>query len=250
MIDPLMDLRGKTAIITGGARGIGAATAILLARHGADIAIFDLRKTEEAEKVVSAVREEGRRCRFVPVDVANYKAVQDTKEIVENELGAPDILINNAGIALSNTMVNIPEEDWDTVIDVNLKGVYNTCKTFVPGMMDRRYGRVINVSSIAGRRGSIFGDVHYSSAKAGVIGFTKCLARITGPQNVLCNAVAPGIVKTDILSAVHEQQSQANIPLGRTATATEIASVMLFLCAPMSSYVTGTVIDVNGGSYM
>lgn len=250
MIDPLMDLRGKTAIITGGARGIGAATAILLARHGADIAIFDLRKTEEAEKVVSAVREEGRRCRFVPVDVANYKAVQDTKEIVENELGAPDILINNAGIALSNTMVNIPEEDWDTVIDVNLKGVYNTCKTFVPGMMDRRYGRVINVSSIAGRRGSIFGDVHYSSAKAGVIGFTKCLARITGPQNVLCNAVAPGIVKTDILSAVHEQQSQANIPLGRTATATEIAAVMLFLCAPMSSYVTGTVIDVNGGSYM
>lgn len=250
MIDPLMDLRGKTAIITGGARGIGAATAILLARHGADIAIFDLRKTEEAEKVVSAVRGEGRRCRFVPVDVANYKAVQDTKEIVENELGAPDILINNAGIALSNTMVNIPEEDWDTVIDVNLKGVYNTCKTFVPGMMDRRYGRVINVSSIAGRRGSIFGDVHYSSAKAGVIGFTKCLARITGPQNVLCNAVAPGIVKTDILSAVHEQQSQANIPLGRTATATEIAAVMLFLCAPMSSYVTGTVIDVNGGSYM
>lgn len=250
MMDPLMDLSGKTAIVTGGARGIGAATAILLARYGADIAIFDLRETEEAKKTVAAVREEGRRCRFIPVDVSDFKAVQSTKEIVENDLGAPDILINNAGIARTNTMENIPEEDWDAVIDVNLKGVYNTCKTFVPGMMDRRSGRVVNVSSIAGRRGSIFGDVHYSSAKAGVIGFTKCLARIAGPRNVLCNAVAPGIVKTDILSEAHEQQSLASIPLGRTAVATEIAAVMLFLCAPMSSYVTGTVIDVNGGSYM
>lgn len=250
MTEPLLDLTGKIAIVTGGARGIGAATAILLAKHGASVAIFDIRETEEAKKTMAEIEKAGQKVIFVPVDISDYSAVSATLKTVEDKLGAPDILVNNAGIARSNTMVNISEEDWDAVIDVNLKGVYNTCKTFVPGMMERGSGRIVNISSIAGRRGSIFGDVHYSSAKAGVIGFTKCLARIAGPHNVLCNAVAPGIVKTDILSEEHEQQSQANIPLGRTAVASEIASVILFLCSPMSSYVTGMVIDVNGGSYM
>jgi len=165
-------------------------------------------------------------------------------------MGHVDILVNNAGIARQNTMANISEEDWDAVIDVNLKGVFNTCKRFVPPMQERGWGRVINLSSIAGRRGSMFGDVHYSSAKAGVIGFTKCLAKICGPQGVTVNAVAPGIVKTQILSEEHEQASQAFIPLGRTASPEEIASVILFFASDMSSYVTGTVLDVNGGSYM
>lgn len=250
MQDILLNLEGQRAVVTGGARGIGAATAILLAQHGADIAIMDLKETESAQETVRAIEQLGRRGVFIPVDVADYDDVFSAAARAESELGPIDILINNAGIARTNTMVNIPEADWDAVIDVNLKGVYNTCKALVPGMMERGRGRVVNISSIAGRRGSIFGDVHYSSAKAGVIGFTKCLARIAGPCHVLCNAVAPGIVKTDILSQEHEQQSQVNIPLGRTASAPEIASVILFLCSPMSSYVTGTVIDVNGGSYM
>jgi len=165
-------------------------------------------------------------------------------------MGKVDILVNDAGIALSNTMKDISEADWDAVIDVNLKGVFNMCKLFTQQMMDRKWGRIINISSIAGRRGSLFGDVHYSSAKAGVIGFTKCLARIAGPCNVTVNAVAPGIAKTKILSEAHEQASLSMIPLGRTAEPREIASVILFLLLPWLIMLPGTVLDVNGGSYM
>ena len=249
-MDNLLDLTGKVALVTGGARGIGAATVILLAQHGADIVILDLKKTDECVRTLQAVQQAGRRVLFLETDVSHTENVAQACQQAEKKMGPIDILVNNAGIARSNTMININEADWDAVVDVNLKGIYNTCQALVPGMMERGYGRVVNLSSIAGRRGSLFGDVHYSAAKAGVIGFTKYLARIAGPKGVLCNAVAPGIVKTEILSPEHEAQSQANIPLGRTGRAEEIAAVILFLCAPMSSYITGMVVDVNGGSYM
>ncbi len=249
-MDDLLNIAGRVALITGGARGIGAATAKLLALHGADIIILDLKRTDESDRTLRAVQQAGRRALLIEADVSQTEKVAQVCREAEKTMGPVDILVNNAGIARSNTMADITEADWDAVIDVNLKGVYNTCKALVPGMMERGYGRVVNLSSIAGRRGSLFGDVHYSSAKAGVIGFTKCLARIAGPRGVLCNAVAPGIVKTDILSAEHEAQSQANIPLGRTGRAEEIAAAILFLCSPMSSYITGMVMDVNGGSYM
>lgn len=250
MIPTLVNLSGKTALVTGGARGIGAATAALLAEYGANVVIADLKDTEEARETVKTIESFGVKGLFIAADVSDAQSVAAMYQQAQEALLKIDILVNNAGIARSNTMVNISQADWDAVIDVNLKGVFNTCKLIVPDMMARGFGKVINISSIAGRRGSIFGDVHYSSAKAGVIGFTKCLAKLAGPKGVTCNAVAPGIVKTQILSEEHEQQSQMMIPLGRTALPQEIASAILFFSSPLSSYVTGAVLDVNGGSYM
>jgi NAD(P)-dependent dehydrogenase (short-subunit alcohol dehydrogenase family) len=249
-MDPLTDLTGKTALVTGGARGIGSVTAVMLAEHGADIVVADLKETDDGRETLQKIIDTGRRGLFIPTDVSNAESVRAMYQAAQKQFGQVDILVNNAGIALTNTMVNISEADWDAVIDVNLKGVFNTCKLVTPDMVKRGWGRVINISSIAGRRGSIFGDVHYSSAKAGVIGFTKCLAKICGPGNVTVNAVAPGIVKTQILSQDHESVSQSMIPLGRTGSPKEIASVILFFACGMSDYVTGTVLDVNGGSYM
>ncbi|MDE7003792.1 MAG: SDR family oxidoreductase [Oscillospiraceae bacterium] len=246
----MLDLTGRNALITGSARGIGRAAALLLAQHGAGIIVNDLKETPEGAQTVAQIEAMGGRAAFIAADVADSASTARLCKEALDRMGHVDILVNNAGIARQNTMANISEEDWDAVIDVNLKGVFNTCKRFVPPMQERGWGRVINLSSIAGRRGSMFGDVHYSSAKAGVIGFTKCLAKICGPQGVTVNAVAPGIVKTQILSEEHEQASQAFIPLGRTASPEEIASVILFFASDMSSYVTGTVLDVNGGSYM
>ena len=246
----MLDLTGKNALITGSARGIGRAAALMLAEHGAGIVVNDLEQTQEAAQTVEQIRSMGGQAVFIAADVADSASVAHLYQEAAAHMGHIDILVNNAGIARQNTMENISEADWDAVIDVNLKGVFNTCKRFVPAMQERGWGRVINLSSIAGRRGSIFGDVHYSSAKAGVIGFTKCLAKICAPQGVTVNAIAPGIVKTQILSQEHEQASQALIPLGRTAVPEEIASVILFFASGMSSYVTGAVLDVNGGSYM
>ncbi len=249
-MDRLTNLEGRVALVTGGARGIGSATAVMLAEHGADIVVADLRETQDARDTMAKIGNAGRRGLFVATDVSSVSSVDTLYRTAVETFGKVDILVNDAGIALTNTMANISEADWDAVIDVNLKGVFNTCKLITPDMVRRKWGRVINISSIAGRRGSLFGDVHYSSAKAGVIGFTKCLARICGPGNVTVNAIAPGIVKTQILTKEHENASQSMIPLGRTAEPDELASVVLFFACGMSDYVTGTVLDVNGGSYM
>ena len=191
----MLNLTGRNALITGSARGIGRAAALMLAQHGAGIIVNDLNETPEAARTVAQIEAMGGQAVFIAADVADSASAAHLYEKAMESMGHVDILVNNAGIARQNTMANISEEDWDAVIDVNLKGVFNTCKRFVPPMQARGWGRVINLSSIAGRRGSMFGDVHYSSAKAGVIGFTKCLAKICGPQGVTVNAVAPGIVK-------------------------------------------------------
>jgi 3-oxoacyl-[acyl-carrier protein] reductase len=243
-------LEGKRAFITGGRRGIGRAIALAFAREGADIAICDLVVDDAAKDAVKAVEALGRRAIAVQADVALRPQVDRAVAEALAALGELDIVVNNAGIALSNTMMDIPEADWDAVIDVNLKGLFNVSQATTARMMERRTGRVINISSIAGRRGSIFGDVHYSSAKAGVIGFTKCMARVVAPYGITVNAIAPGIVSTDILSAEHEAASLPMIPLGRTGKPDDIANVALFFASPLSDYVTGTVLDVNGGSYM
>jgi len=243
-------LEGKTAFITGARRGIGRAMALTFAEQGADIVVCDLTIDETAQQTVRDIEALGRRALAVK---ANVSIRADVDAAVEKALGAfgrIDILVNDAGIALTNTMMDIPEADWDAVIAVNLKGVFNTCQATARHMMDRKTGRVINISSIAGRRGSLFGDVHYSAAKAGVIGFTKCMARIMAPYGVTVNAIAPGIVTTDILSAEHEAASMPLIPLGRAGRPQDIADAALFFASKLSDYVTGTVLDVNGGSYM
>lgn len=246
----MFGITNKVALITGAGRGIGRETALLLAKNGAHIIINDLKHSEQEEEVASQVRAIGRKAAVYACNIADYDAVRAMYEASMAEFGRVDILINNAGIALSNPMEKISLEDWQTVIDVNLTGVFNTCKLFTPQMQLNGWGRIINISSIAGRRGSQFGDVHYSAAKAGVIGFTKCLAQSVGKFGVTVNAVAPGIAMTQILSDEHHQASLSKIVLGRAAKPEEIASVILFYASTLSSYVTGTVLDVNGGSYM
>jgi len=243
-------LEGKTAFITGARRGIGRAMALTFAEQGADIVVCDLTIDETAQQTVRDIEALGRRALAVKANVAVRADVDAAVEKALGAFGRIDILVNDAGIALTNTMMDIPEADWDAVIAVNLKGVFNTCQATARHMMDRKTGRVINISSIAGRRGSLFGDVHYSAAKAGVIGFTKCMARIMAPYGVTVNAIAPGIVTTDILSAEHEAASMPLIPLGRAGRPQDIADAALFFASKLSDYVTGTVLDVNGGSYM
>ncbi len=245
-----IDLKGKVALVTGSGRGIGKATALMLAECGADVVVNDLKHGDGEEAAASAIRALGRKAVVVAADVAERTQVQALFDQAADTKGGVDILVNNAGIARSNTMADISMEDWQAVLEVNLTGVFNTCQLFTPPMMERGWGRIINISSIAGRRGSLFGDVHYSSAKAGVIGFTKCLARIAAPRGVTVNAVAPGIARTEILSEEHHQASLGRIPMGRAAMPEEIASVILFFASSLASYVTGTVLDVNGGSYM
>ncbi len=243
-------LEGEIAFITGARRGIGKAIALTFAAEGADIVVCDLVVDAAAEETVRDIEALGRGAIAVQANVAARPDVDRAVAEAMRRFGRIDILVNDAGIALTNTMMNIPEKDWDAVIDVNLKGTFNTCQATAQHMMGRGSGRVINISSIAGRRGSIFGDVHYSSAKAGVIGFTKCMARIVAPYGVTVNAIAPGIVTTDILSAEHEAASMPLIPLGRAGRPQDIANAALFFASPLSDYVTGTVLDVNGGSYM
>jgi 3-oxoacyl-[acyl-carrier protein] reductase len=243
-------LEGKTAFITGGRRGIGRAIALAFAKDGADIVVCDMVLDASAEQTVRDIEALGRKAVTARADVSNRADVDAAVAKALDAFGRIDILVNNAGIALTNTMMDIPERDWDAVIDVNLKGLFNTCQATAPHMMERKTGRVINISSIAGRRGSLFGDVHYSSAKAGVIGFTKCMARIVAPYGITVNAIAPGIVTTDILSAEHESASMPLIPMGRSGSPQDIAGVALFFASSLSDYVTGTVLDVNGGSYM
>jgi 3-oxoacyl-[acyl-carrier protein] reductase len=222
----------------------------MFARYGADVIINDIELGHEVEAMSSEIQQYGRRSVIFQADISNRRQVEEMYEKSMDGMGKVDILINNAGIARSKTMADISMDDWQTVIDVNMTGIFNTCQIFTPAMMERRWGRVVNISSIAGRRGSLFGDVHYSGAKAGVIGFTKCLARITSPYGVTANVVAPGIAKTGILSEEHHSASLGRIPMGRAAEPEEIASVILFFSSSLASYVSGAVLDVNGGSYM
>jgi len=246
----MLGIEGKIALITGSGRGIGREAALMLAEFGADIIINDLKHSDVEENLADKIRSLGRKSIVLPCNVADNNEVEKMYEDAMYHFGRVDILVNNAGIARSNPMEKITLDDWNAVLDVNLTGVFNTCKIFTPQMKEHRWGRIINISSIAGRRGSQFGDVHYSSAKAGVIGFTKCLAQTIAKNGINVNAIAPGIAKTEILSEEHHQASLLKIPLGRAAEPREIASVILFYASSLSDYVTGTVLDVNGGSYM
>ena len=241
----------KNVLITGGSGGIGTAMCVGFAQAGYNVAIHFNTKKEQAERLAKVLSESYNVEAFaVQADVADRESVNLMFDEIQTRFNTLDALVNNAGTAQQKLFTDLTVQDWHRMTGVNLDGVFNCAQEAVKRfMLPIHSGVILNISSMWGQAGASC-EVHYSAAKAGVIGFTKCLARIAAPKGVLCNAVAPGIVKTDILSEEHEQASQANIPLGRTAVPDEIASVILFLCSSMSSYVTGMVIDVNGGSYM
>ena len=247
-----VSLEGKIALITGASRGIGRAIALLFAQNGADIIINYLKNEAAAREVASQVEAWGRKAFLSRADVANRADVEAMGQEIKQQTGGVDILVNNAGISLTNNLYGLTQEVWDQVIATNLTGLFNTCQVLVPLIRSGGGGRIINMASIAGRRGSMFGDVHYASAKAGVIGFTQTLARTLAPD-ITVNAVAPGVTISDMLSENSEEHVSyivKNTPMGRAATAEEVAGVCLFLASKLAGYLTGVTVDVNGGNFM
>ena len=244
-----MNLTDRVAIVTGAAQGIGEAIAMRLARAGANIAVVDL-NLEQAEKTAARVRELGRKSLALRCDVSRANDVAAMRDQVLAEFGRIDILVNNAGIAGKNVpMLEIEEDEWDHIITVDLKSVYLCCRAVLPHMIERGYGKIVNVASIAGKEGNP-GLVPYSTAKAGVIGLTKALAKEVVMKGVYVNAVAPAVIETPILKTLTEQQISymtSRIPMGRVGKPDEVAAVIHFLASDDSSFVTAQCYDVSGG---
>jgi len=248
-------LKGKTAIVTGGTAGIGKAIASAFAAQGADVAIFGTNK-ERAEQTVleleQAKVDPQQKFRFFLVDISKTKEVDETLSKLVEEWGKVDILVNNAGITRDNLLMRMSEEDWDRVVEVNLKSVYNTCRSLCRPMMKARSGTIINITSVIGRMGNA-GQLNYAASKSGMIGFTKSLAKELASRGVRANCIAPGYIETqmtDVLQPQVKEQILTKIPLSRIGQPRDIANAALYLASDLSSYVTGQVIAVDGGMVM
>ncbi len=245
-------LENKVALVTGGGRGIGKAISLALAAEGAHIAFTDIQFGPDAEDLQKQLQTLGRKGLPIESDVRKFESAQNAIETVLKEFQRVDILINNAGITRDNLLMRMSEEEWDAVIETNLKGTFNFCKAVCKPMMSQREGKIVNISSVVGVVGNA-GQVNYSASKAGVIGITKTLAKELASRNIQVNAVAPGFVDTPMTQKLNEQQREALlnlIPMKRMAKPEEIASVVLFLVSPAASYITGQVLCVDGGMVM
>lgn len=246
-----MTLEGKVALITGGARGIGRAIALRLARDGVRIAIADLLR-EEGLSTQKEVKEAGSEAMFAALDVTDEASVKDAVAQVEGRWGRIDILANNAGITRDRLLLRLSEQDWDAVLDVNLKGAYLCSRAVLPLMLRQRWGRIVGTASVVGLAGNP-GQTNYAASKAGLIGFTKALAREVATRNITVNAVAPGYIETQMVQALSEKVQEAilgQIPMGRFGTPEDVAGVVAFLCSEEAGYITGHVINVDGGMVM
>ena len=244
-------LHDRVAIITGGAQGIGRAIGLLLAKNGAHIVIADI-NDKQAEETAQEIVLLGRKSLAVKVDVSNFSEAANLGKTVFDAFGQIDILVNNAGITRDGLVLRMKEEEWDAVIAINLKSVFNCSKAVIRYMGKRRGGKIISVASVVGQIGNI-GQANYAASKAGIIGFTKTLAREFASRGIMVNAVSPGFIETDMTRTLPEKVRKgfiSNIPLGRMGTPEEIAEVVLFLATDASNYITGQVINVNGGLYM
>ena len=246
-----MSLGGKIALVTGASRGIGQAIALELGRQGAQV-IGTATSIEGAEKISHGLKEENIAGKGVVLDVNNTDSITAALSELEKSGATPTILVNNAGITRDNLLLRMTEEEWDAILDTNLKSVYRITKACLRAMTKARWGRIISISSVVGAMGNA-GQTNYAAAKAGLIGFTKALAREVGSRNITVNAVAPGFIDTDMTRALPDAQKEAllkQIPLGRLGRAEEIAQAVAFLASPQAGYITGTTLHVNGGMYM
>lgn len=250
----MIDLSGQLALVTGGSRGIGAATAILLARAGADVAIFFRKDNMAAERVVQQIEHIGRKALPVRCRIENYQACQTAVREVLKRFKRIDILVNCAGIWEYGEIGRMSPHEWQKTIDINLTGTFNTCNLVVPIMRKQKYGRIINVSSTAGQRGEAFHS-HYAGSKGGVIAFTKSIAVELIRDGIWVNCVAPGWVDTDMIAHVFrnprmKREILQSIPRGKIATPEEVAGPILFLTSHLADNIVGEVLNVNGGSVL
>ena len=244
-----MNFNGQTALITGAGRRIGKTMAVKLAESGINIAIADMNPV--SDDVVREIEEYGTKCLSFQLDVTDVESVDSVVKKIIDETGGIHILVNNAGITKDNLFMRMKPEQWSQVIDVNLNGVFHVTKAVIRTMVKQHSGRIINISSVVGFSGNP-GQVNYSSTKSGLIGFTKSLSREVGTRGITVNAVAPGFINTAMTQALNESQQQAilsQIPLGRMGEAEDIANAVAFLASEEASYITGTVLHVNGGMY-
>jgi len=248
-----MDLDGKVALVTGGSRGIGAAICVDLAKEGADVSLTYLEsEEEEAQAVVKTIEGLGKKGGKYVVEISDFDAVQGLVGKVVSEFGRLDILINNAGTNRDSVVWKMTEEQWDHVIDVDLKGTFNTIRAAAPVFKEQRAGKIVNIASINALRGR-FGQANYAAAKAGMIGLTKTVAKELGRYQVNANAVAPGMIETDMIKSLPEefrQQSLAESVLGHLGKPEDVAYLVSFLCSDRARHITGEVIKVDGGQYI
>jgi 3-oxoacyl-[acyl-carrier protein] reductase len=245
-------LSGKTALVTGGSRGIGRAIAIDLAKNGADVAVNYSGNEEKANEVVKEIESLGRKAFAIRANVANADEVNSMVNEVIERFGRLDILVNNAGITKDNLLMRMKESEWDDVININLKGVFNCTKAVTRQMMKQRSGRIINIASIVGIAGNA-GQANYVAAKAGIIGLTKTTAKELAGRNITVNAVAPGFISTDMTDQLPEQirnEMLKQIPLGRFGEPNDIANMVTFIASDKSSYMTGQTLCLDGGMVM
>lgn len=242
----MQELEGKVALVTGGSRGIGAAAAIALARAGTHVAVNYRSHNEEADKVSSTIRAAGRRAISVHADVSDSAAVRNMISRIQSELGPVHIVVNNAGIARPQPIDEITEADWDELIAVNLKSAFLVTQAVLPQMRRARWGRIINMSSVAAQFGGVVGP-HYAASKAGMIGLTHSYANLLANEGVTVNAIAPALIETDMVTSNLKARPEL-IPVGRFGGVEEVAEVVVMLAA--NGYITGQTINVNGGWYM
>ncbi|MGM0529881.1 MAG: 3-oxoacyl-[acyl-carrier-protein] reductase [Bacteroidota bacterium] len=242
-------IEGKTALITGAARGIGKAIAQKFAENGANIAITDLEYNEKMEETIEQINQMGVICKGYASDASNFQNTQDTVNEILKDFGQIDVLINNAGITQDTLLMRMTEDQWDAVIKVNLKSVFNFTKAVQRSMLKQKSGSIINMSSVVGVSGNA-GQSNYAASKAGIIGFTKSVAKELGSRNIRCNALAPGFIITEMTGKLSEEVKNEwanNIPLKRGGKPEDVANTALFLASDLSEYITGQVIHVCGG---
>ncbi|MEQ1801558.1 MAG: 3-oxoacyl-ACP reductase FabG [Gammaproteobacteria bacterium] len=249
--DGLLSLAGETALVTGATRGIGAGIADALGRAGATV-VGTATTEAGAETITARFRDQGIAGRGLVLDASSAASVSAAEKEIESREGRISILVNNAGITRDNLLLRMKDDEWDAVIATNLSSVFLTSKAFVRGMLKQRHGRIINISSVIGAMGNP-GQANYAAAKAGIVGFSKSLAREVGSRGITVNVVAPGFIQTDMTNAMPEEQRArlaAQIPLQRLGTVDDVAGIVLFLASRAGAYVTGETIHVNGGLLM
>ena len=247
-----MLLEGKVALVTGASRGIGKAIALLLAENGADVAVNFAGSTAAAEAVAAEIEKIGRKAILVQGDVSQTEVCAEMVDKVVKELGHIDILVNNAGITRDTLLLRMKEEDWDAVLNTNLKGVFNCTKAAVKYMAKQRSGSIVNISSVVALMGNA-GQANYAAAKAGILGFTRSVAKEMAARGIRVNAVTPGFIKTDMTSVLSEKvvaAMEASIPLARLGEPEDIAKAVLFLVSDNAAYITGQTLHVDGGMVM